>query len=63
MLEDQIQKTETDSCGIFQLYFYEKLFGPQYDRIITSHETLNKNTVQTLLMNNTQTMKYWKNIW
>ena len=49
MLEDQLHKTETDTCGVFQLYFYEKLFGPKYNNAIFSHKDLNKNTVQTLL--------------
>lgn len=49
MLEDQLHKTETDTCGVFQLYFYEKLFGPKYNNVIFSHKALNKNTVQTLL--------------
>ena len=49
MLEDQLHKTETDTCGVFQLYFYEKLFGPKYNNAIFSLKALNKNTVQTLL--------------
>ena len=49
MLEDQLHKTETDTCGVFQLHFYEKLFGPKYNNAIFSHKVLKKNTVQTLL--------------
>ena len=49
MLKDQIQKTETDTCGIFQLQFYDNLFGPQYSSAIISHEDLTKNIVQALL--------------
>ena len=49
MLEDQIQKTKTDACGVFQLYFYKKLFGPQDDSAIISHKKLTKNTIQMLL--------------
>ena len=48
MLEDQIQKIKTDTRGVFQLYFYENLFGPRSDSAILSHETSNKYTVQTL---------------
>lgn len=44
-----MQKTAKDTCGIFQLYFYEELFGPQYDNVVLSHETLKNTTVQTLL--------------
>ena len=35
--------------GVFWLYFYENPFGPQHDSTIINRETLNKNTVQTLL--------------
>ena len=49
MLEDLIQKTETDTCGVFQLYFYENLFELQYDSTIMLHEKLTNNTTQTLL--------------
>ena len=27
-VDDQLQKIETDTCGIFQLYFYTNLFTP-----------------------------------
>ena len=27
-VDDQLQKLETDTCGIFQLYFYFNLFVP-----------------------------------
>ena len=27
LLEDPIQKTDTSTCGLFQLYFYEKVFS------------------------------------
>ena len=43
------QETETDTCGVFQLYFYDDLFGPRYDSTIINHVNLTKNTVQTLL--------------
>lgn len=69
MLEVQveIQKTAKDTCGIFQLYFYEELFGPQYDSVVLSHETLKNATVQTLrnelfFWTKTQTREYLKNI-
>ena len=28
MVEDQIQDLESNTCGIFQLYFYENMFNP-----------------------------------
>ena len=29
MVEDPIQMSETVTCGIFQLYFYENMFNPK----------------------------------
>ena len=26
-VDDQLQKTETDTCGVFQLYFFINLFN------------------------------------
>ena len=48
-VDDQLQKTETDTCGIFQLYFYVYLFNPvEYSQII-SDKTLMKKTIEKLL--------------
>ena len=30
-VDDQLQKIETDTCGIFQIYFYYNLFKPLID--------------------------------
>ena len=49
MLEDPIQNTETVTCGIFQLYFYKKLFNPKADSKIQNNKKLTKKTVETLL--------------
>ena len=48
-VDDQLQKTETDTCGIFQLYFYVNVFNPvEYSQII-SDKTLMKKTIEKLL--------------
>ena len=31
LLDDQLQELTTDTCGIFQLYFYKNLFHPVGD--------------------------------
>ena len=49
MVEDPIQNIETVPCGIFQLYFYEKLFNPKADSKIQNDKKLIKKTVETLL--------------
>ena len=41
-VHDQLQKTETDTCGIFQLYFYVNLFNPVENSQIISDKTLTK---------------------
>ena len=46
MLNDQIQKTETDICGVFQLYIYKNLLGPQDNRAIMFHGKLTNHIVQ-----------------
>ena len=37
-IDDQLQQTETDTYGIFQLYFYEKSFALDYN-ITTINDT------------------------
>ena len=39
-VDDQLQKTETDTCGIFQLYFYVNLFNPVENSDIINDKTL-----------------------
>ena len=48
-VDDQLQKTETDTCRIFQLYFYVKLFNPVKNSQIISDKTLTKKTIEKLL--------------
>ena len=31
IVEDQLQELTTDTCGIFQLYFYKNIFNPLSD--------------------------------
>ena len=49
LLDDQLQELTTDTCGIFQLYFYKNLFDPVRDSKIIDDEFLIKKTVTKLL--------------
>ena len=49
LVDDQLQEAERDTCGIFQLYFYENLFQLlPYGKTI-SDKNLAKNTISKLL--------------
>ena len=48
-VDDQLQKTETDTCGIFQLYFCVNLFNPLENSQIVTDKTLTKKTIEKLL--------------
>ena len=48
-VDDQLQKIETDTCGIFQLYFYFNLFIPFEDSSVLKDVKLSKRTVEKLL--------------
>ena len=48
-LDDQLQKIETDTCGIFQLYFYYNLFNPLKNSSIIDSSTISKHTLEKLL--------------
>ena len=48
-LDDQLQKIETDTCGIFQIYFYYNLFNPFNDSCIIKDKVLTKHTIEKLL--------------
>ena len=42
-VDDQLQNEITDTCGIFQLYFYKKLFDPlKKSRIINNNKLTKK---------------------
>ena len=49
MVDDQLQNIETDTCGLFQLYFYINLFIPQEKSQIIKNKTLNLRTIRNLL--------------
>ena len=49
MVDDQLQKIETDTCGIFQLYFYVNLFTPLENSSIVNDKNLSKSTLEKLL--------------
>ena len=49
-VDDQLQKTETDTCGIFQLYFYVRLLNPVENSQIINDKTLTKKTFKNSLM-------------
>ena len=48
-VDDQLQKIETDTCGIFQLYFYDNLFVPYENSDIIEDKLLSKGTVEKIL--------------
>ena len=50
MVEEPIQKMKTFTCGLFQLYFTENLFGPDENSEIQKHRKRTKiKTTETLL--------------
>ena len=49
LVDDQLQKLDTDTCGILQLYFYLNLFMPVDGSSIIQDKTLSKSTVEKLL--------------
>ena len=49
MVDDQIQNIKTDTCGLFQLYFYINLFIPQETSQIIKNKTLNLQKIRNLL--------------
>ena len=48
-LDDQLQKVETDTCGVFQLYFYYNLFNPLKKSSIVQDSVISKHTIEKLL--------------
>ena len=49
IVENDLQKLASPTCGIFQLYFYKNLFDPPLQSNIVSHKNLNMSTIETLL--------------
>ena len=50
-LDNQLQELTTDTCGIFQLYFYKNLFDPDSDSKMLNDEFLTKKKIVTTLFN------------
>ena len=49
MVDNQLQNIKTDSCGLFQLYFYMNLFIPKENSQIVGNKTLSLRTIKYLL--------------
>ena len=49
IFENNLQELSSSTCGIFQLYFYKKLFDPSIQSLILQHKNLNTEIVKTLL--------------
>ena len=49
MIDDCLQDLESDTCGIFQLYFNTNLFLPNYKSKILDSKKLTMKTITTLL--------------
>ena len=47
--DDHLQEIISDTCGIFQLYFYKSLFNPLETSQIIEHEKLTKQTIEKIL--------------
>ena len=48
-MDDQLQKIDTDMCGIVHLYFYMNLLTPMDGSSITQDKTLSKSTIEKLM--------------
>ena len=49
LVDNQLQKIETNTCGIFQLYFYISLFTQFKNSLIVNNKKLLKSTLEKLL--------------
>ena len=48
-VDDQLQEIYSDTCGMFQLYFYYNLFVPYENSSIVEDKNLTKKTVEKIL--------------
>ena len=48
-VDNKIQEIYSDTCGLFQLYFYKNLFDPDENSKILNDEQITQKTVETLL--------------
>ena len=49
MVDNPLQDLQSDTCGIFQLYFYTNLFLPKEGSKIINNSKLTMKTMSTLL--------------
>ena len=49
LVDDQLQESTSDTCGMFRLYFYKNLFDPLHNSNIVNDHQLTKDTVLKLL--------------
>ena len=49
MVDDQLQDLKSDTCGLFQLYFYTNLLAPKNNSKIANSRSLNLKTIGNLL--------------
>ena len=55
LLDDELQELKTNTCRIFQLYFYKNLFEPSAHSQIINNISLTKQTVIINLYSNNNT--------
>ena len=49
IVKHPVQELTSSTCGLFRLYFYKNIFGPEEKSKIINHETLNKRTIEAIL--------------
>ena len=50
IVEHAVQELTSSTCDLFQLYFYKNIFDPEEKSKIMNHETLNKKTIEVILI-------------
>ena len=48
ILEQPVQNLTSTNCGIFQLYFYQKLLDPDEKSKTINHANFNKHTIEVI---------------
>ena len=46
MVDNELQRTNTSTCGNFQVYFYKNLFNPEKNSKIQHHKKLTKKPLK-----------------
>lgn len=49
IVDDQLQESNSDTCAIFQIYFYKNLFDPLSKSQIINGKKLTRDTISKLL--------------